>query len=96
MIYFTKYLSSDSIKILSLRYNEFMGKIEAHERNKNLMFDDHMVTEILNKIKNIRGIEKSNNTKILIDADDRLRDDIPFKKFVMLNKYIKINGSVFY
>ena len=95
MIYFTKYLSSDSIKILSLRYNEFMGKIEAHERNKNLMFDDHMVTEILNKIKNIRGIEKSNNTKILIDADDRLRDDIPFKKFVMLNKYIKINGSIF-
>ena len=73
-----------------------MGKIEAHERNKNLMFDDHMVTEILNKIKNIRGIEKSNNTKILIDADDRLRGDIPFKKFVMLNKYIKINGSVFY
>ena len=45
--------------MLSLRYNEFMGKIEARERNKNLVFDDHMVTEILKKIKNIRGIEKS-------------------------------------
>ena len=45
--------------MLSLRYNEFMGKIEARKRNKNLVFDDHMVTEILNKIKNIRGIEKS-------------------------------------
>ena len=36
------------------------------------MIDVHIITKVLDKIKNKRRIEKSNDTKILIDTDDRL------------------------
>ena len=34
--------------------------------------------------RKINNIEKSDDTKILIDTDDTLPDDITFKNFVML------------
>ena len=36
------------------------------------MIDVHIITKVLDKNKNNRRIEKSNDTKILIDTDDRL------------------------
>ena len=35
MTYFTRYIHSNSIKMLSLHYHELMGKIEEHE-GKNM------------------------------------------------------------
>ena len=52
------------------------------------MVDDYIPNKT-DKIKDIIGTEKFNDTKILIDTDDKLPDDITFKKFVMLNKDIK-------
>ena len=40
------------------------------------MVGDYMIDKILEKIKEIIGVEKFNNTKILIDRDDRLTDDL--------------------
>ena len=34
--------------------------------------------------RKINNVEKSDDTKILIDTDDTLPDDITFKNFVML------------
>ena len=43
-----------------------------------------MRDKVLDKIKQIIGIEKFDNSKILIDTDDKLPDDITFKNVVML------------
>ena len=40
------------------------------------MVGDNMLDKILEKIKEIIGVEKFNNTKNLIDRDDRLTDDL--------------------
>ena len=45
VIYFTRYVHSKSIKMLSLHYHKLMGKIEEHQRNIYLTVDDF----ILNK-----------------------------------------------
>ena len=37
-----------------------------------------MLYKVLDRIKEIIGIEKSNETKILIDTDDTLSDNITF------------------
>ena len=50
--------------MLSLYHHELMGKSKEHEWKKYLMTDDYRV---LDKIKNIIGIEKVDDTKILID-----------------------------
>ena len=46
------------------------------KQKKYLMVGDNMLDKILEKIKEIIGVEKFNNTKILIDRDDRLTDDL--------------------
>ena len=46
------------------------------KQKKYLMVGDYMLDKILEKIKEIIGVEKFNNTKILIDRDDRLTDDL--------------------
>ena len=38
------------------------------------MVDDYMLDKVLDKIKMILGIEKFDNTKILIKTDDKLLD----------------------
>ena len=48
------------------------------------MVDDYMLNKVLNRIKEIRDIEKFDNTKILVDTDDKLPDDIIFKNVVVL------------
>ena len=75
VIYFTRYVHSKSIKMSSLNYHE-MEKIEEHEGKKYLMVDDYIIDKVLDKIKEIIRIEKFDDTKILIDTDDKLPDDI--------------------
>ena len=39
---------------------------------------------MFDKIKMIRGIEKIDNTKILIEADNKLADEVKLKNVVVL------------
>ena len=75
-IYFTRYVHSKFIKVLSLNYHEVMGKIEKHEEKKYLMVDDYILDKVLGKIKKIMNTEKIDNTVILVDTDGKLPDDI--------------------
>ena len=56
-----------------------------------LMVDDHMLNKVLDNIKEIISIEKFDDTKILIDADD-----VTLKKFVILMTCIIKDGNKFY
>ena len=60
MIYFTRYFNSKSIKI------------KEHEGEKYQMVNNYMLDKVLDKIKEVIDIVKFNNTKILIDMDDKL------------------------
>ena len=62
--------------MLNLHYHELIGKIDKHERKAYFMSDDYMLGRVLGKIKEIAGIEKFDDTKILIDIDDKLSADI--------------------
>ena len=73
-----------SIKMLSLHHHELMGKITKHEAKKYLMVNDYMLDKVLDKIKETIGIAELDDTKILIDADDKLLDYIPLKNVVIL------------
>ena len=42
-IYFAKYDHKNSARMLSLYYNESMGKIEEHEEQKYLLVDDDIM-----------------------------------------------------
>ena len=60
------------------------------------MFDDDMVDKVLDKIKEIKGIEKFDDTEILIKADDKLSDDIILKRVVTLMTSVIKGGNKFY
>ena len=55
-----------------------------------------MRNKVLDKTKEIIGIEKINNTEILIDTDDKLPDEITFKKVVILMTFIVKDDNKFY
>ena len=67
------------MKMLSLHYYELIGKIDEHEGEKYLVVDDYMLYKVLGKIKEIIGIEKFDDTNILIDKVDILPDNITLK-----------------
>ena len=79
-IYFIRYVHSKSTKMLSLYYHEIMGKVKKHEGKKCLKITDYVLNKVLDKIKEVIDIEKFNDTKTLIDTDDKLYDDIVFDK----------------
>ena len=85
VIYFTRHFHSKSIKIFCLHYYELMGKIKEHEGKNCLMVDDYMLvkTEVLDRIKKIIGIEEFDSTKILVDTNDKLPDDITLRNNVI-------------
>ena len=60
------------------------------------MIDDYMVEKVLEKIKEITGIEKFGNTKILINSDDKLSDDNTLKRVVTLLTCAVKDGNKFY
>ena len=62
-IYFTRYVNYKSIKMLSLYFDKFMGKIKEHERKKYLIIDGYMLNKVLDKIKEIIAIQKIHNTR---------------------------------
>ena len=70
--------------MLSVHYHELIRKIEEYKGKKYLMVDYCMLDKELGKIKEIIGIEKFDDTKILIDVDDKLADDIAWKNIVIL------------
>ena len=76
--------------MLSLHYHELMGKIQKHEGKTYLMVDDYMLGRVLDKIKETIGIEKFDDTRILIDTDTTL------KKVVLLMTCIIKDGNKFY
>ena len=59
------------------------------------MVEDHTLNIVLDKIKRI-GIEKLEDTKILIDIDDEFPDDITLKNAVILMRCVIKNGDKFY
>ena len=66
------------------------------KQKKYLMVGDYMLDKILEKIKEIMDVEKFNNTKILIDRDGRLTDDITLENFVILMTcFIKDNDRIY-
>ena len=64
-----------------------MGRGEEYEGKKYLMVGDNILDKVLYKIEGIIGIEKF-DSKILIDADDQLQDDITWKKCCDINTCI--------
>ena len=71
-----------------------MVKIEEHEGKKYLIVNNYIVYKVLCKIKEIIGTEKFNDTKILINRDDKLSDEIAV--VILLICIIKKNGDKFY
>ena len=65
--------------MLSLNFYKLMGKIEEHEGKNYLMIDDYMVDKVLDKINEIIGIEKIDDTKILINTEDNVSNQITSK-----------------
>ena len=67
------------------------------KKNKYLA-DDYMLDKVLKKyrIKEIIGVEKFDNTKILIDTDDELPDDITLKNVVISITYVIKDENKFY
>lgn len=49
-----------------------------------MMLNDFMLDEVLEKIRMIISIEKFDETKILINMDDQLSDQITLKRVVIL------------
>ena len=94
-IYFTRYVHSKSMKMLSLHY-ELMEKTEEHERKKLLMLNDYVLDRVLDKIKEIIGIVKFGDTKILIDTDDKLPDSTTLQNVVILIICIIKDDGKFY
>ena len=72
-----------------------MGKTENMKEKKYLMDDDYMLYKVLDKIKNIIGIEKFDDTKILVDIDYKLPDDIALKNIVVLMKCVMKDADKF-
>ena len=52
------------------------------------MVDDYMVDKVLDKIKELIGIEKFDDTKIMINTDDKLPNEISLKRVVISMTYV--------
>ena len=55
-----------------------------------------MLNKVLDKIKEIIGTEKFDDTKILIDTDDKLPNCISLKSFVIIMISVIKNDGKFY
>ena len=58
-----------------------------------LMVDDYMLDKLLYKIKEIIGFKNSFDTKILIETDGKLRDDIILEYIVILTSCVIKDGD---
>ena len=60
------------------------------------MVDDYMIDKVLKKIREIIGIEKFDHTRILINMDDKLSDDITLKRVMILMTCVIEDGNKYY
>ena len=60
------------------------------------MVDEYILEHMLEKSKEIKSIEKLDDTEILIDIDDTLGDEITLKNVVMIISCIMKNYDNFY
>ena len=60
------------------------------------MINYNILDKVLDKIKEITGIEKFDDTKILIDTDDKLSGDITLENIVILTICAINNDNKFY
>ena len=58
------------------------------------MVIDNILNKTLGKIKKIIGIKKFNETKILIDTDDKLLVDIAFKNAILVTSVVKDDQNI--
>ena len=49
-----------------------------------MIVDDYTLDKVLDKIKMIISIEEFNDTKILVETDDKLSDDVTLKIVALL------------
>ena len=59
------------------------------------MVDNSILNKVLDKIKKIIGIEKFDDTKILIETDDKLLDDVTIKNVILITFVIKDDGKFY-
>ena len=60
------------------------------------MTDDYVLHKVLEKIKEKIGIEKIDDTEMLIDTDNKLPDDITLKNVLILMTCVIKYGDKFY
>ena len=65
-------------------------------RGKYLTIDDYVLDKVLDKTEEIIDIEKFDDTKILIDTDDKLPDNITLQNAVILMTYVIKDDGKFY
>ena len=70
--------------MLNLYCRKLMRKVKEHEGKKYLMAHEYVLDKVLDNIKEIIGIEKFDDTKILMNTEDKLTNDITFKNVVIL------------
>lgn len=88
--------TSQSIKMLRLYYHELMGKVRKHKGKKDFMIYDYVLYKVLNKTKEIIGVKKFDDLKIIIDTDDKFPDNITLKNAVILMTcVIKNDGKIY-
>ena len=76
-IYFTRYNCGQLIRILSLYYHN--RKYWRTWMKK--MVDGNILDKVLVKIKQIIGIKKFHDTKILIETEDKLYNNITLRRW---------------
>ena len=65
-------------------------------RGKYLTIDDYVLDKVLDKTEEIIDIEKFDDTKILIDTDDKLPDNITLQNAVILMTCVIKDDGKFY
>ena len=60
------------------------------------MVDNHILDKVSDKIKMIVGLEKFDDTKIFIETDDKLPDNVTLKNVVKLITCVIKDNDKFY
>ena len=60
-----------------------------------MIVDDYIIDKVLEETKEITGIEKFGYTKILIDTDDKLWDNITLKDVLVVMISVMKDGNKF-
>ena len=78
----------------SLYFHELVGQVE--EQLKQSLTVDDFLNKVFDTINKIICIEEFDDSKILVDTDDEISDDITLKKAVALISCILNDDDKFY